>query len=112
MPDYLLPAAKDAIRQVMARTGLARTEVVNRALLAYAAAPNMQPRRLVLHTVSERRFVRAYKTLRTVAERHRKAGHDVEFTAVNEGRLVLRCLTCAPERPQGEPEPRLPYPGP
>lgn len=43
-----------------------------------------------------RRFVRAYMTLRHVADRHVAQGHDVDFTAVNEGLISLRCHTCNP----------------
>jgi hypothetical protein len=40
------------------------------------------------------RFVRAYLVLRREADRHKAAGHDVEFTAVSEAHLVLRCHGC------------------
>lgn len=103
MPDYLLPAAKDAIRVAMQRTGLSRTEVINRAIIAWpktlaggATSTEPVPTEGVLTTVKPWRFVRAYRILRTVAERHTAAGHDVEFVAVNEGRMVLRCRTCSP----------------
>lgn len=46
----------------------------------------------------KRRELRAYRALRGIAADHRAEGHDVEFTAVNEARLVLRCHTCSPDR--------------
>lgn len=41
-----------------------------------------------------RQFIKAYKILRKTADRHRVAGHDVEFTAVNESHVIMRCSSC------------------
>lgn len=49
--------------------------------------------RVVWH-LRRRKFVRAYKVLRDVADRHKAAGHDVEFIAVNESRVLLMCHRC------------------
>ena len=49
--------------------------------------------RVVRH-LRRRRFVRAYYVLRDEAARHKAAGHDVEFIAVNESRILLMCHGC------------------
>lgn len=41
-----------------------------------------------------RKFIKAYKVLRNEAERHKKAGHNTGFVAVNEARISLVCHDC------------------
>jgi ribosomal protein L31E len=41
-----------------------------------------------------RRFTKAYKIVRNEAERHKKAGHDVDFSAINEAWMKLECKNC------------------
>ena len=41
-----------------------------------------------------RLFIIAYYILRNEAERHIAAGHTMEFIAVNEAWLTMRCLNC------------------
>lgn len=53
----------------------------------------MNESRVVRH-LRRRKFIRAYKVLRDVAERHRADGHDVEFIAVNESHVLLMCHCC------------------
>lgn len=38
-----------------------------------------------------RRFIAAYKILRNESERHRDAGHSVDFKAVDESYIMLTC---------------------
>ena len=42
----------------------------------------------------ERRFLTAYRILRNASERHRAAGHNVQFKASNEARICLECIDC------------------
>jgi hypothetical protein len=41
-----------------------------------------------------RRFIKAYKILRSEAERHLSRYHFTEFDAVNESHIVLLCHDC------------------
>lgn len=41
-----------------------------------------------------RRFLKAYRIVRNEASRHRAAGHDVHFAAVNEAMLSIECRNC------------------
>lgn len=55
------------------------------------------------------RVIRAYRALRGIAEEHRAAGHAVEFVAVNEATMILRCYTCHPGPAASEgPVPSVP----
>lgn len=45
------------------------------------------------------RFIRAYAVLRDEAARHRAAGHDVRFKAVNESLICLECHDCPELQP-------------
>lgn len=47
-----------------------------------------------LRWLRRRKFVWAYKVLRNEAERHKKAGHNVGFVAVNEAHISLACHNC------------------
>lgn len=38
MPDYLTRGARQTIHDVMARTGMSRTDIINRAIVAYGAS--------------------------------------------------------------------------
>jgi hypothetical protein len=42
----------------------------------------------------ERQFVMACRVLGKAAERHKAAGHDVRFEAVNEAHVRLECEGC------------------
>ena len=46
-----------------------------------------------------RLFNKAYKILRNEAEWHKKAGHAVWFSAVNEAHFELRCVNCPDLQP-------------
>lgn len=41
-----------------------------------------------------RQFAKAYRILRNEVERHRRAGHNVEFNAVNEALISVKCHNC------------------
>lgn len=41
-----------------------------------------------------RRFVKAYRILRKEADRHIQADHPMEFKAINESCLIMRCYPC------------------
>lgn len=41
-----------------------------------------------------RQFLKAYRIMRNEAERHKAAGHDVMFIAVNESFMSLECKGC------------------
>lgn len=41
-----------------------------------------------------RRFIKAYKILRNEAERHRDAGHIMDFRAVNQSSISMQCVGC------------------
>lgn len=41
-----------------------------------------------------RRFNKAYMILRKEADRHKKADHMMEFKAVNESYIEMRCYQC------------------
>lgn len=45
------------------------------------------------------RFLLAYRILRNEVERHRAAGHDTEFVAVNEARIRVECTGCPDLQP-------------
>jgi hypothetical protein len=47
-----------------------------------------------------RRFITAYRILRNEYERHRDAGHEVVFRAVNESHITLLCMECPWHEPQ------------
>lgn len=47
-----------------------------------------------LRWLRRRKFNKAYKVLRNEAERHKKAGHNTEFVAVNEALITLVCRDC------------------
>lgn len=40
------------------------------------------------------RFMHAYHILEREADRHKKAGHNTEFIAVNEALILLECHEC------------------
>lgn len=46
-----------------------------------------------------RRFIKAYRILRNNVERHKVAGHDIEFMAINESLVVMRCENCPELQP-------------
>jgi hypothetical protein len=52
----------------------------------------------------ERRFIGAYRVLRNASERHRDAGHNVHFKAVNEALICLECIDCPDFRPASHRE--------
>jgi hypothetical protein len=41
-----------------------------------------------------RRFITAYRVLRNIKERHRAAGHSVNFHISNESYVHLECENC------------------
>lgn len=46
-----------------------------------------------------RRFQKAYRILEGLASRHRDAGHEMYFNAVNEADLHLSCVKCPEFQP-------------
>lgn len=48
-----------------------------------------------------RKFNKAYKILRNEAEHHTKAGHMMDFRAVNESFIIMQCTACPDFHVQG-----------
>lgn len=46
-----------------------------------------------------RRFIKAYGILRDEANRHKEAHHLMEFVAVNESYILMRCTACPDLQP-------------
>lgn len=46
-----------------------------------------------------RRFITAYVILYKESERHKEAGHNVEFSAINESSISMVCLDCPELQP-------------
>lgn len=42
-------------------------------------------------------FIQAYKIMRNEYERHRDAGHNIQFEAIDEARMITICTDC-PDR--------------
>jgi hypothetical protein len=51
----------------------------------------------------QRRFIKAYRILRNESERHTKAGHHVQFNAVNQSLILLVCYDCPDYAPMRYP---------
>jgi len=41
-----------------------------------------------------RQFIKAYKIMRNEYEKHRDAGHNIEFEAVNSAYMFTKCHDC------------------
>ena len=48
-----------------------------------------------------RRFILAYRILRNEYKRHKNAGHQVYFRAVNQSDIALNCMGCTDLEPSG-----------
>lgn len=55
-------------------------------------APDRSPR--LLKWYRRRRFITAYRILRNEYERHRQAGHQMQFAAINEAHVDWQCIDC------------------
>lgn len=56
-------------------------------------------RRMLIKWWYRRKYQQAYATLEKLVRRHKDAGHEVHFSAVNEASLNLYCHDCPELQP-------------
>lgn len=47
----------------------------------------------------KKKFLRAYVTLERLYQRHRDAGHEAYFSAINETNISFHCVNCTELQP-------------